>query len=94
MFPPDVVPPGVSDPSKTWVDEKEDGTDEENALLPIEWVLKFYEKHINDPNSKMVECVQHAGEMIFVPTGWWHMVINLVRFLLVELNCQAGLRFA
>ena len=37
--------------------------------------------HVQDESQqqkvKPVECVVSAGELIFVPRGWWHMAINL-----------------
>lgn len=24
-----------------------------------------------------LQCVQHAGEVVYVPTGWWHGILNL-----------------
>jgi len=69
MFPPGIVPPGVRDPNETWVEEEEDGYDKPNAPAPLDWMDQFY--HLNLPN--MLECVQHAGEMIFVPTGTYYV---------------------
>jgi len=65
LFPPGCIPPGVRDPNETWVDEKEDGYDKPNAPAPLDWLSQYY----NSSLPGMIECVQHAGELIFVPTG-------------------------
>lgn len=41
-----------------------------------EWFVNFYdEAAARDPPP--VECVCRAGELVFVPRGWWHIVINV-----------------
>lgn len=35
---------------------------------------------------KPVECVVHAGEILFVPHGWWHMAINLEESIAITQN--------
>ncbi len=54
-----------------------------------EWFLDFYDKLKKNPRKRKsrspgnalregpYECVCEAGEMLFVPAGWWHMVVNL-----------------
>ncbi|KAL2481748.1 F-box protein [Abeliophyllum distichum] len=68
LFPPDVVPPGVY-PSP-------DGAEVACPVSIIEWFMNFYNA-TKSWKKRPVECVCKAGEVIFVPNGWWHLVINL-----------------
>lgn len=77
LYPPDVIPPGIY-PS----------VDEADVTAPVsvsEWFHNFYDRdHI--VRSKAVECVVEAGELIFVPMGWWHCVINLDTCIAITQN--------
>ena len=41
--------------------------------------MNFYDEAMANPNPYMRprECVVHAGDVIFVPCGWWHLAVNL-----------------
>lgn len=44
----------------------------------IEWFLNFYEETREAAyGAQPFECVVNAGEVIFIPHGWWHLVLNL-----------------
>ncbi|KDN36737.1 Clavaminate synthase-like protein [Tilletiaria anomala UBC 951] len=76
MLPPDTCPPGV------YV-----SPDEAEVTAPLsnaEWLLGFYDeaKRKHGPHSiggdgKLLEGVCVEGETMYVPSGWWHFVINL-----------------
>lgn len=77
LFPPDVVPPGVH-PSP-------DGAEVACPVSIMEWFMNFY----GDTRSwkkRPVECVCKAGEVMFVPNGWWHLVINLEESIAITQN--------
>ncbi|KAI8871823.1 Clavaminate synthase-like protein [Ramicandelaber brevisporus] len=67
FWPPDMVPPGV------YTDK-----DESEVTSPISvpsWFNSFYkEAH---KLIRPMEAVCNPGEVIFVPSGWWHCVLNL-----------------
>ena len=67
LFPPHVTPPGVF-PSA-------DGASVTSPLSIVEWFSGFYEAARAMP--EMRECVVRGGELLFVPSRWWHVVVNL-----------------
>ncbi|KAF9595424.1 hypothetical protein IFM89_000342 [Coptis chinensis] len=77
LFPPDVIPPGVH-PSP-------DGAEVACPVSIIEWFMNFYGA-TKTWKQRPVECVCKAGEVIFVPNGWWHLVINLEESIAITQN--------
>ena len=74
FYPPGVTPPGVT--------TSNDGADVTEPISTGEWCIAFWKYHEearNHPNvsKRPLECILEAGELIFVPHNWWHMVINL-----------------
>ncbi|KAL6005105.1 Arginine-specific demethylase jmj22 [Asimina triloba] len=77
LFPPDMVPPGVH-PSP-------DGAEVASPVSIIEWFMNFYGE-TKRWKKRPVECVCRAGEVVFVPNGWWHLVINLEDSIAITQN--------
>eukprot|EP00041_Stephanoeca_diplocostata_P036646 m.1346670 g.1346670 ORF g.1346670 m.1346670 type:complete len:637 (-) comp24907_c0_seq3:2685-4595(-) len=73
LYPPHVLPPGVEIDTSP---EGDGGFITTTSL--VDWMLTYY-PHIHDvpEDERPLECVTKAGELIFVPSGWWHCVINL-----------------
>lgn len=77
MYPPEVVPPGVF-PSP-------DGADVATSVSITEWFMNFYGE-TKQRAQRPVECICRAGEVVFVPRGWWHVVINLEESIAITQN--------
>lgn len=77
MYPPEVVPPGVF-PSP-------DGADVATSVSITEWFMNFYSE-TKQRAEKPVECICQEGEVVFVPRGWWHVVINLEESIAITQN--------
>ncbi|XP_024543827.1 F-box protein At1g78280 isoform X2 [Selaginella moellendorffii] len=79
FYPPGRVPPGV------FVDVNEDdGEIHYDGPTSLQWWMDVYPSLDND--SKPLECTQHPGETIFVPSGWWHCVLNIDETVAVTQN--------
>jgi len=85
MFPPHVNPPGVH-PS-------EDGAHVAVPISLVEWFANFYQ-FAYDGDVKPLECICEPGDILFVPSGWWHMALNLEECIAITQNfvSKANLR--
>jgi hypothetical protein len=74
FYPPTVQPPAVQSSA--------DGADVTVPVSTAEWLINFWSFHQEsryhkDPAKRPLEAILQPGELMFVPHGWWHMVINL-----------------
>lgn len=71
LLPPHLgPPPGVSTSSDSFAVKQ--------PLDLIDWFESFYAQTVEMYAGKgLVECTCRAGEIVFVPRGWWHCVRNV-----------------
>ncbi|KAK7745276.1 hypothetical protein SLS53_002771 [Cytospora paraplurivora] len=67
MFPPTVDVPGVY--------VSADQSEVTSPLSIAEWLLEFHEEARRLPEC--IEGICKAGEILHVPSGWWHLVVNV-----------------
>ncbi|KAK1711086.1 F-box domain-containing protein [Colletotrichum lupini] len=67
MFPPAAMVPGVI--------VSEDSSEVTSPLSIAEWLLEFHAEARRSPDC--VEGICQEGEILHVPSGWWHLVVNL-----------------
>lgn len=67
MFPPKTQVPGVY--------VSEDSSEVTSPLSIAEWLLEFHAEARRQPGC--IEGICKTGEILHVPSGWWHLVVNL-----------------
>lgn len=67
MFPPAAQVPGVY--------VSQDSSEVTSPLSIAEWLLTFHQEARQLPEC--IEGICEAGEILHVPSGWWHLVVNL-----------------
>jgi hypothetical protein len=76
MFPRSVLPPGVY--------MSEDESEVTSPLSIAEWMLSFHEEARRTPGC--IEGICSQGEVVHVPSEWWHLVVNLENATAVTQN--------
>ncbi|KAF9612080.1 hypothetical protein IFM89_037999 [Coptis chinensis] len=79
LYPPGRVPLGVT----VHVNE-EDGDVNIDTPSSVQWWLDIYPMLADE--DKPIEFTQLPGETIYVPSGWWHCVLNLETTIAVTQN--------
>ncbi|KAG2440826.1 hypothetical protein HXX76_003681 [Chlamydomonas incerta] len=87
LYPPHSPPPGVplSD------DGEEARPSDADGLTSLQWWLEVWPSL--PPERRPIEFVQEPGEVVYIPGGWWHAVLNLETAVAVTQNfvCDANL---
>jgi hypothetical protein len=73
LYPPQTRPPGLAFADGRYA-----------APKAFRWFLEVYP--FLKPEERPIELIQEAGEVIFVPSGWWHTVLNVTETLAVTQN--------
>ena len=68
MYPPGHIPPGVTVHGGDIYAGVE-------SLPSASWYCEVYPNLL--PHQRPLEIMQRPGDIIFVPAGWWHLVLNL-----------------
>ena len=76
MFPKNITPPGVF--------VSEDQSEVTSPLSIAEWFEGFHQEARKIKGVK--EGICKRGEVLYVPSGWWHLVVNLSPSLAVTEN--------
>ncbi|KFK42213.1 hypothetical protein AALP_AA2G226200 [Arabis alpina] len=79
LYPPGKVPLGVT----VHVNE-DDGDVSIDTPTSLQWWLDYYPLLAEE--DKPIECTLEPGETIYVPSGWWHCILNLEPTVAVTQN--------
>ena len=79
-----MFPTGPSCPPPPGVFVSEDQSEVTSPFSIAEWFLGFHAEARLTPGC--LEGICHAGEVLHVPSGWWHLVVNLSPSIAITQN--------
>lgn len=79
-----MFPSTASTPPPPGVYVSEDQSEVTSPLSIAEWLLGFHAEARKTPGC--VEAICREGEVLHVPSGWWHLVVNLDASIAITQN--------